>query len=149
MKLWAALYLMVWISVLEFILVFMVRISNLAVRFPTDIHLLVGIGMLVLAQWNVMRLDKTNAPDRIKRICKATRAMIVIMGIFGLLSYLSLEYRFNIDIPFTEFIAFVHLVLALTVIAQASSVATSYDMWEEKEYQTEPEASPEPVQPTE
>lgn len=149
MKLWATLYLMVWISVLEFLLVFMVRISNLAVRFPTDIHLLVGIGMLVLAQWNVMRLDKTNAPARTKRICKVTRMMIVLMGIFGILSYVSLPYRFDVAIPFTEFISFIHLLLGLTVIAQASSVATSYDMWEEKEFHTEPEASPEPVQPTE
>jgi hypothetical protein len=31
-------------------------------------------------------------------------------------------------------ITFLHLVIALAIITQASSVATAYDMWEEKEY---------------
>ena len=39
------------------------------------------------------------------------------------------------DLPYvTSALHAIHIVCALAILAQASSVATAYDMWEEKEF---------------
>jgi hypothetical protein len=39
-----------------------------------------------------------------------------------------------VTVPLVEVIIFIHIVIALAIITQASSVATAYDMWEDHEY---------------
>jgi uncharacterized membrane protein len=87
---------------------------------------------LGLAHYNNAQIKKTEAPSRLKRIVKSTTALASLQITFGIILFLSVILV--IGIPFIGVIAFVHIVTALAIITQASSVATAYDMWEEKEY---------------
>jgi hypothetical protein len=40
----------------------------------------------------------------------------------------------QLDVPFGLVVNILHLIIALAIISQASSTATAYDMWEEKEF---------------
>jgi len=98
--------------------------------FSLEIHIFLGAIILVLAYNNLVKVNKTNAPDRIKRILKTIVGFGVFQAILGILLFINLRYS---SIPFIDISDFLHLVI-LVVIAQASSAATSYDMWEEKEF---------------
>jgi hypothetical protein len=71
-------------------------------------------------------------PARLKRISAATARIAIAQAVLGLalggLDHLALP-----PIVRTLAAAF-HLVMALTILAQASSTATAYDMWEEHEF---------------
>jgi hypothetical protein len=87
---------------------------------------------LGLAHYNNAQIKKTEAPNRLKRIAKSTATLATIQPILGIVIFLNL--MLNIGIPMERVITFLHLVVALAIITQASSVATAYDMLEEKEY---------------
>lgn len=87
--------------------------------------------ILVLAYYNLVKVKKTNAPDRIKRILKTILGFAAFQAILGILLFINLRY---FSIPLMDYSDFLHLVISLAVIAQASSAATGYDMWEEKEF---------------
>ena len=127
MKLWQSLYLMIWLAFFEIILVMNPYMDTFLKRI---IHVLLGAGMLALAYWNVQMLRDSQAPDRVKRISRATLGLAVAAGVTGLLFFPI--YYYNLDFIRWLF-EFVHVGIALTIIAQASSTATGYDMWEEKE----------------
>ena len=92
------------------------------------VHFVVGLAVLVLAITNYRGLAKTSAPDRVKRISKAIPGMAALDGILGIPLYVftdgTVHWAINI----------LHLIVALAIIAQASSTATAYDIWEEKEF---------------
>ena len=92
------------------------------------LHFLVGLAVLVLAIMNYRGLTRTYAPDRLKRISKVTPGMAAFDGLLGIPLYVftngTVHWAINL----------LHLVVALAIIAQASSTATAYDMWEEKEF---------------
>jgi hypothetical protein len=92
------------------------------------LHFLVGLAVLVLAIMNYRGLTRTYAPDRLKRISKVTLGMAAFDGLLGIPLYVftngTVHWAINL----------LHLVVALAIIAQASSTATAYDMWEEKEF---------------
>jgi hypothetical protein len=127
MKLWQSLYLMIWLAFFEIILVMS---PYMDLTFKRIIHVLLGAGMVALAYWNVQMLRDSPAPDRVKRISRATLGLAVAAGVTGLLFFPI--YWYNLDIISWLF-EFVHVGIALTIIAQASSTATGYDMWEEGE----------------
>ncbi len=123
LKLGAGLYLLIWLAFLQFFVIFF---SDL---FGVDyLHFLVGFVVLVLAIVNYRGLMKTSAPDRVKRISKVIPGMVAFDGLLGIAIVLLEEgtahWALNI----------MHLVVALAIIAQASSTATAYDMWEEHEF---------------
>jgi hypothetical protein len=64
----------------------------------------------------------------VKRISKVIPDMATFDGLLGIPLYLfregTIHWATNL----------LHLILAVAIIAQASSVATAYDMWEEKEF---------------
>lgn len=128
MKIWASLYLIIWLAFLEFISVFT---NNFGWPFSIEIHALLGIVILVIAYDNLSKVRKTDAPNRIKRILKATIGLAVFQAILGIPLFLNSR---GFPVPFVGAIDFLHLVSALAIIAQASSVATTYDIWEEKEF---------------
>jgi cytochrome b561 len=92
------------------------------------LHFLVGIAVLVLAFMNYRSLMTTSAPARVKRISKIIPGMAGLEGLLGISLYAftqgTLHWAINVF----------HLIVALAIIAQASSTATGYDMWEEKEF---------------
>lgn len=128
MKIWKQLYLIVWLAFLQIIIILIPRIGIKLV----DVHALLGIAILALAHYNYAQLKHTTAPNRLKRIAKSTAALATFQIILGVILYANI--RFNVGVPLVEVIIFLHLATALAIIAQAASVATAYDMWEEHEY---------------
>jgi hypothetical protein len=92
------------------------------------LHFVVGLTVLGLAIVNCRGLGRTSAPARVKRISKVIPGMATFDGLLGIPLYLLSEgtIRWATNL--------LHLIVAVAIIAQASSVATAYDMWEEKEF---------------
>ena len=121
---------MIWLAFLDIVII-IVNISG----FKTYVvlgHTILGLVILGLAYYNSMQIKETKAPNRLKRITKSTVTLATVELILGIILF---PYAvFSIGIPLVGVINFLHLVIALAIITQASSVATAYDMWEEKEY---------------
>lgn len=133
MKIWVSLYLMIWLALLEFILVLA---GPQGLGFLVDVHVLFGAIILALAYYNSVRLRKTDAPARIKRIAKATTTLAAVQPFLGAIPYLN--FRMGLEIPLTGIVGFIHVLIAFAIITQAASAATAYDMWEEKEFMIAP-----------
>lgn len=125
MKLWASLYAMVWLAFIEIVFVVVVDIGNY-IPYLVPIHIIVGFALILLAAFNSVEIEKTQAPKRIGRIAKAAMMMAIGAAVTGAM-------RAFID-DFVCFISFVHVTFIIAMITQASSAATAYDMWEEKEF---------------
>ena len=146
--LWKRLYGMVWLNVLAFILVPSLLIPGVVLSSTegtilTGLHILVGAAVLGLAIYNMTSLEMTECPDRLKRISKVIVEMSVLASILGVIIAVGL---WNLQ-TFCQFdlIRLMHLVVSLAIITQATSVATGYDMWEEKEFEPKKaEANPKP-----
>ncbi|MDD5308249.1 MAG: hypothetical protein PHU25_13080 [Deltaproteobacteria bacterium] len=126
MQLWQRLYAMVWLAFFEFVL-----IPRWLGGFAAPIHALLGVLMLALALRNARSLAALPVPARLKRISRATANLVIGQAVLGaglgVMLYTGLFSRAYtwVDIP--------HLVLACAILAQTGSLATSYDMWEDRE----------------
>jgi hypothetical protein len=129
MSIWKQLYALVWLAFLQ-IVIAIVTIPGLKIYLVYG-HVALGLVILGLAHFNNAQIKKTEAPNRLKRIVKATAVLATIQPIFGIA--LLVNIMLGLGLSFIGIIAFFHLVIALAIITQASSVATAYDMWEEKE----------------
>jgi len=128
MKIWKQLYLIVWLTFLQIIIILIPgMVSGLV-----DLHAALGFVILGLAHYDYAMLKRTDAPNRLKRIAKSTAALATFQIILGIILYANL--MMSMQIPLAQVITFIHLVTALAIITQAASVATAYDMWEEHEY---------------
>ncbi len=130
MALWKSLYAMVWLAFLQIVIIVMPRFT----LYLVDVHVLLGLVILGLAHYNNAKMKKTEAPNRLKRITKATAILATFQIILGLILYANL--RMNVSVPLVGVIVFIHAVIALAIITQAASVATAYDMWEDHEYES-------------
>jgi hypothetical protein len=99
--------------------------------FP--IHSLLGVVMLLAAQSNSRKLQTLEVPARLKRISKVIAAFSLFQLVLGA--------RLGVIAHFAPAMAMVsailksmHVVIALAMLAQSASIATAYDMWEEKEF---------------
>jgi hypothetical protein len=123
LKLWARLYFLIWLAFAQFFVTAFSEVFGLLY-----LHFVVGLAVLVLAIMNYRDLLRTSAPDRVKRISKVIPGMAALDGLLGIPLYVftdgTVHWAINV----------LHLVVALAIIAQASSTATAYDMWEEKEF---------------
>jgi len=130
MKLWKKLYSTLWLAFFSCVLI--PRWMNANIGYL--VHIILGLLLLYMTVANVGKLKKLKAPQRLKRISKVTMGF----AIFQLLSGLALGgiHQLAPEIPFILSILHgLHIVSALAILAQTSSVATAYDMWEEKEFQ--------------
>lgn len=121
---------MVWLVFLQIVII-VVNMSSFQVYLVYG-HMMLGLIILALAHYNNVQIKKTEAPSRLKRIAKSTAVLATIQPIFGIILFVNLMP--GNGIPMVWIVSFLHLVTALAIITQASSVATAYDMWEEKEY---------------
>ena len=123
LRLWARLYLLIWLAFAQFFVTLLSKVFGAIL-----LHFALGLAVLVLAFMNYRSLMATSAPDRVKRISKVIPGMAVFEGLLGIPLYWFTEetLHWTIDV--------LHLAVALAIIAQASSTATAYDMWEEKEF---------------
>jgi hypothetical protein len=132
MMLWQKLYGTIWLAFFACVL-----IPRWGFQILKPIHIILGLVLLVLTQINRKQLAALPVPDRLKRICSVTAGLAV----FQLISGLALGTIFRFAPKAYPAIKVIHIVCALAVLAQASSVATAYDMWEEKEFGPAPESS--------
>jgi hypothetical protein len=128
MHLWQKLYNTVWLAFFSCVLI--PRWMNLYVGLP--VHLLLGLTMLVMTQSNARRLAALPVPSRLKRISKVTAGFAIFQIAIGLALGAILRLAPDFQIV-SQLLRGAHVVCALAILSQASSVATAYDMWEEKE----------------
>jgi len=120
---------MVWLAFLQIVIIVMPRFTP----YLVDAHVILGLVILGLANYNNTNMKHTEAPNRLKRITKTTAILATFQIILGTILYANL--RMNMSLPLVGVIVFIHIVIALAIITQAASVATAYDMWEDHEYE--------------
>lgn len=128
--LWQNLYSMIWL------LVFDVVVLLLHNRPPDPaiwLHILLGVGAIGLGFSNWKGLERAKAPARLQRIARTTFYFAVAQAVFGLLMFV--DVRIGLGLFPSGVIGGLHIVGSLAMITQSASVATAYDMWEEREYQ--------------
>jgi len=129
MQLWNKLYNTVWLAFFSCVLIprWMGRYAG------PPVHVLLGLAMLVITRTNAQRLAALPVPTRLKRISKVTAGFAVFQVVGGLALGAATHLAPNLP-AVAPVLRAAHVVCALTILAQASSVATAYDMWEEKEF---------------
>ena len=131
MKLWNRLYSTVWLAFFSCVL-----ISRwLGDSVGSSVHMLLGLLLLILTLTNARSLGALPVPARLKRISKVAAGFAVFQAVGGLA--LGLFVRYSPALPAVPSILHgAHVVCALAILAQSSSLATAYDMWEEKEFES-------------
>ena len=128
MQLWNRLYGTIWLSFFSCVL-----LPNwIGIKAGIPVHVLLGIALLVATQSNARSLAALPVPDRLKRISKVAAGIAIFQLICGLA--LGGVMHFAPDLNTVAMILRgIHIVCALAILSQSSSLATGYDMWEEKE----------------
>ena len=129
MQTWSAMYGIIWLAFFEIVLVLFLPfdyIINLA------IHVVIAVGLLGFAFYIYRNVRLTSCPDRIKRITKTTWNLSIFQSVLGVA--LALGIALSWGGLYSSVISFLHVGNALAIISQASSSATAFDMWEEKEF---------------
>jgi hypothetical protein len=145
MKIYASLYAFIWVSFIEIALI----LVRWGIREMVHVHLILGIALIFWASFNANEVAKTGAPERTKRIARTVMGMSIASAVTGLILYLPI---IDIDLGLRDFtcgLIFIHILFAFAMFTQSASVATSYDMWEEKELGSEPAAPQEEAPPEE
>jgi len=129
MQLFQKLYNTVWLAFFSCVLIprWMGSIAGLPV------HALLGLAMLIMTWTNARRLDALPVPSRLKRIGKAAKGYAIFQLVCGLALGAVEHLAPNLTIVSYVFRG-AHVVGALAILAKSSSLATGYDMWEEKEF---------------
>ncbi len=139
MKLWQALFAMIWIAFLEFLIVMSTHVTSFAsIADPLIyIHAALGFGMIALAYNNYQGVRNTTIAGRVKRTAQSTFQLSILMAVLGIILLFKGNLTWEIpviNISLFYAIVFVHVVNAFAIITQAAAVAIAYDMWEDKEF---------------
>jgi hypothetical protein len=139
MKLWMALYAMVWIALFEFLLVMTPGGSSVLMY----LHSALGVAIIGLAFYNFSGIRKTRVMGRVKRTAQASYNISVTVGISGVLIFFDIGKTPvipGINVSIYGLILFFHAICAFAIITQAAAIAIAHDMWEDKEFleETEP-----------
>jgi hypothetical protein len=129
MQLWKRLYGTVWLAFFSCVIIPRWTGS----KSGLSVHVLLGLAMLVITKRNARVLQTLPVPARLKRISKATVGFAVFQIICGLAFRAVMHFLPNLPAA-APALRVAHVISALAILAQASSVATAYDMWEEKEF---------------
>ena len=131
MKLWNKLYNTVWLAFFCCMLI----PHWIGDRVGPPVHAVLGVIMLIVATTNARHLAALPVPARLKRISKTTAGIATFQLLCGVA--VGAVAHLAPDVPMLgSVLRIAHVVCALAILAQASSVATAYDMWEEKELGT-------------
>jgi hypothetical protein len=133
MPLWKKLYNTVWFAFLCCVL--FPRWMGPYLGLP--VHAILGLVILVVTLTNVRRLGTLPVPERLKRISKVTAGFAVFQLIAGIVLGGVIHLAPTLPV-ISSVLRGTHIVIALAILAQTSSVATAYDMWEEKEFGSTP-----------
>ena len=148
MKLWSALYLAIWIVLLEILL----GLWPDPPVFVPYLHLVLGLGILPITYYAFDRLRRTRVPARVKRVAKASWSLSVVMAILGFLLWFNVGTSWvipGVNLSVFRVFLLLHAVNAIAIITQLAAVAIAYDMWEDREFEkeTEPGQVPAPTPP--
>ena len=130
MKLWQRLYGTVWLAFFSCVVIPRWTDSKIGLWA----HVVLGLAMLVITQSNARSLQSLPVPGRLKRISRAAAGFAIFQVVCGLV-FGKVANLLPAAIPALRI---AHIVCALAILAQTSSLATAYDMWEEKEFQETP-----------
>jgi hypothetical protein len=127
-----------------FLIVFLLAVVSSASFYNATIgpHVIIGIAVVSLAFASFRMVNKTRCPDRIKRISKATAILAGVQAILGIILFSLIHLNASVSIQ--NVILLFHVVMPLTIIAQASSAAAPFDIWEEKDLREKRWQSPDP-----
>lgn len=123
------MYALIWVA---FIQILVVMFPVLETFQTYDLHLIIGVIVLAMAYVVYSRVKATPCPNRIKLITRTTFGLGVFQAVLGVALY-AILYVGGSGLVINV-IDFLHVVTAIAMITQASSSATAYDMWEEKEF---------------
>jgi hypothetical protein len=128
MQLWNKLYNTIWLAFFSCVL-----LPNwMGIKVGMPVHVLLGVLMLILTQSNARSLAALPVPARLKRISKAAAGFAIFQLVCGFALGAVMHFAPNLLIV-TRILRGVHIVSSLAILSQSSSLATGYDMWEEKE----------------
>ena len=125
MKLWEALYAMIWIVFIEFLLAMTPGGSQVLIY----LHIVLGAAIAGLAFYNFTGVRKTRVPGRVKRISQASFNISVMVVILGALLFFDVGKAFvipSINISIYGLILFLHVVSSFAIITQAAAVAIEW-----------------------
>ena len=125
------MYTVIWLAFFEILLVLFPAFSY---DVNITLHGILGVGILAFAYYIYRAVRATSCPARIKRIAATTFAFAIFQGVLGLA--LAAGIHFSWGSTYTDVISFFHVAISIAIITQASSSATAFDMWEEKEFQS-------------
>ena len=129
MKLWSRLYITVWLAFFSCVLISRWMGSHVG----TPVHVILGLLLLIVTLSNSRSLAALPVPARLKRISRVAAAFAIFQVAGG--TVLGAVVMFAPSLPIVQTALHgAHVVCALAILAQSSSVATAYDMWEEKEF---------------
>jgi len=148
LKLWSALYVAIWVVLLEFLLALW---PDAPLEVPY-LHLVLGLVIVLVTYYCFDRLKKTRVPGRVKRVAKASFSLSILMAVLGFLLWFGFGAGWNIpwvNLTVYNGVLFLHVVNAVAIITQLAAVAIAYDMWEDREFEkeTEPGEVPAPTTP--
>jgi hydrogenase maturation factor len=139
MKTWSVLYGLIWASFAQiFLIVFLLSVvpsSGTEYDATIGLHIVIGIIVIALAAISSRLVRKSGCPDRIKRISRTTMILAGFQGVLGIILYALMQF-YSSATTAQDVVLLLHVGTALAIISQASSSATAYDMWEEKEFLT-------------
>ena len=152
MKLWQALFAMIWIAFMEFLIVMATHVPPFDAwkTILVYLHAALGFGMIALAYNNLAGVRNTTIAGRVKRTAQSTFQLSILMAVLGVILLFPDYLQWVIPVlGFTLFYAilFVHVVNAFAIITQAAAVAIAYDMWEDKEFNQETKVGEVPPMP--
>jgi hypothetical protein len=137
MQLWNKLYNTIWLAFFSCVLI--PRWMGPKIGLP--VHILLGLAMLIVTQTNARSLAALPVPDRLKRVSKVVAGIAIFQLACGLALGAVMHLAPNLHVA-ALILQGAHVVSALAILSQSSSIATGYDMWEEKEFG---EAPPPPM----
>ncbi len=126
------LYAMIWLAFAQILVAVPPLVGVVGFVY---LHVALGLVILALAHLDAGRLKGLAVPDRIRRIARSTAQLASAQFVLGIYLFLALVLEPGWNLPGADIVLFLHLVVALAIFSQASSTATAYDMWEEREYE--------------
>jgi cytochrome b561 len=133
LKTYAAMYGLIWLCLIQILFLYFSPFDDAS---TVAVHGTLGVLIFVLAFYISRKVQSTSCPDRIKRITRTTRNLALFQGLLGLA--LAGVVMMSLATIYASVIGLIHLANSLAIITQASSSATAYDMWEEREFQAAP-----------
>ena len=138
MKLWNALYGMIWLA---FVAIVLLAWPSPPWPVPWAV-LLAVLAVAALARSDFVRLRETRVPGRVKRTASASFGLAVILAVLPALRALQGPIHWAgtgtiLGATPDALLFLLALMAGLAIITQASAVAIAFDMWEDRDFEKE------------